>query len=66
MELCGCVLCVQLKSLPPCRYIPAEILRGDYSQLAKADMFMLGITLYELTSRQPLPTGKSQVGEINY
>lgn len=39
------------------RYIPAEILNGQLRDLPKADMFMLGITLYELTTCMDLPTG---------
>ena len=43
-----------------CRYIPAEVLKGDVSDLQKADIFMLGITLYELATNLELPTGKHQ------
>ena len=43
-----------------CRYIPAEVLKGDVSDLQKADIFMLGITLYELATNLELPTGKLQ------
>ena len=43
-----------------CRYIPAEVLKGDMSDLQKADVFMLGITLYELATNLELPTGKHQ------
>ncbi|XP_037087031.1 wee1-like protein kinase 2 [Pollicipes pollicipes] len=38
-----------------CRYMPREILQEDYSSLAKADMFALGLTAYECASGQPLP-----------
>lgn len=38
-----------------CRYLPAEILHEDYSQLEKADIFALGITVYEASSGTPLP-----------
>uniref|UniRef100_A0A1B0CHZ9 non-specific protein-tyrosine kinase n=2 Tax=Lutzomyia longipalpis TaxID=7200 RepID=A0A1B0CHZ9_LUTLO len=38
-----------------CRYLPAEILRDDFSHLAKADIFSLGITLYEAGGGGPLP-----------
>lgn len=44
-----------------CRYIPAEVLKGDVSDLQKADIFMLGITLYELATNLELPTGKHQL-----
>ena len=39
------------------RYIPSEVLNGQTADLQKADMFMLGITLYELTTCMDLPTG---------
>lgn len=38
-----------------CRYLPKEILQEDYSQLTKADIFSLGITLYEAGSGVALP-----------
>ncbi|ETN58794.1 mitosis inhibitor protein kinase [Anopheles darlingi] len=38
-----------------CRYLPAEILHEDFSNLAKADIFSLGITLYEAGGGGPLP-----------
>ena len=40
------------------RYIPSEVLNGQVTDLPKADMFMLGITLYELTTCVDLPTGR--------
>ena len=33
-----------------CRYVPAEVLNDDLRALDKADVFMLGATLYELAS----------------
>ncbi|XP_059616749.1 wee1-like protein kinase [Phlebotomus argentipes] len=38
-----------------CRYLPAEILLDDFTQLPKADIFSLGITLYEAGGGGPLP-----------
>ncbi|XP_054716934.1 wee1-like protein kinase [Uloborus diversus] len=38
-----------------CRYIPAEFLRDDYSHLPKADIFALGLTIYEVCGGGPLP-----------
>ncbi|XP_055710045.1 wee1-like protein kinase [Phlebotomus papatasi] len=38
-----------------CRYLPAEILRDDFTNLPKADIFSLGITLYEAGGGGPLP-----------
>ena len=43
-----------------CRYIPQEILNDDFSALDKANIFMLGASLYELASGAQLPTGAQQ------
>ncbi|KAG8196799.1 hypothetical protein JTE90_027517 [Oedothorax gibbosus] len=38
-----------------CRYIPAELLQDDYRYLPKADIFALGLTIYEVCGGGPLP-----------
>ncbi|CAK0734469.1 hypothetical protein CVIRNUC_000435 [Coccomyxa viridis] len=46
------------------RYIPQEILNDDFSALDKANVFMLGASLYELASGAQLPTGGSLYHEL--
>jgi serine/threonine protein kinase len=39
-----------------CRYLAMEVLRGDFSSLAKADVFSLGLVAFEVaTNPRPLP-----------
>ena len=40
-----------------CRYIPLEVLNDDFRALDKADVFMLGASLYELATNKALETG---------
>lgn len=39
------------------RYIPQEVLKDDFSALDRADVFMLGASLYELALGTHLPSG---------
>ncbi|GFX85442.1 wee1-like protein kinase [Trichonephila clavipes] len=38
-----------------CRYMPGELLQDDYRHLSKADIFALGLTIYEVCGGGPLP-----------
>lgn len=38
-----------------CRYLPQEILNEDFTNLTKADIFSLGMTLYEAGGGDTLP-----------
>ncbi|XP_016845165.1 wee1-like protein kinase 1-A isoform X1 [Nasonia vitripennis] len=38
-----------------CRYLPTEILHEDFMHLTKADIFALGLTMYEAGGGGPLP-----------
>jgi len=38
-----------------CRYLPKELLRDDYSQLQKADVFSTALTIYEAATKKHLP-----------
>jgi serine/threonine protein kinase len=38
------------------RYMAFELLQGTFTDLTKCDIFSLGITLYEIISRLPLPS----------
>lgn len=38
------------------RYLPLELLNDDFSALDRADVFSLGVSLYELATAEPLPS----------
>lgn len=47
-----------------CRYLPSEILREDFTNLSKADVFALGLTIYEAAGGGPLPKNGPEWHEI--
>ena len=44
------------------RYIPQEVLKDNFSALDRADVFMLGASLYELALGTHLPSGLARAG----
>ncbi|XP_064490290.1 wee1-like protein kinase 1-A isoform X2 [Ornithodoros turicata] len=47
-----------------CRYLAKEVLRDDYSHLTKADIFALGLTVFEAGGGGPLPKNGQQWAAI--
>lgn len=45
-------------------YLPAELLNADTRHLDKADVFALGMTLYELATGKPLPSNGRRYQEL--
>uniref|UniRef100_A0A383VK33 Protein kinase domain-containing protein n=1 Tax=Tetradesmus obliquus TaxID=3088 RepID=A0A383VK33_TETOB len=46
------------------RYLPLELLNNDTKHLDKADIFALGLTLYELSTGKPLPANGRRYQEL--
>ncbi|KAH7430207.1 hypothetical protein KP509_09G088500 [Ceratopteris richardii] len=46
------------------RYMPLELINDDYGHLAKADVFALGASIFELARGSPLPSSGSQFQAI--
>lgn len=49
-----------------CRYLPTEILHEDFSHLLKADIFALGLTVYEAGGGGPLPKNGPEWHDIRH
>ena len=47
-----------------CRYLPKEILAEDFQYLTKADIFSLGLSIYEAASGSPLPKNGEKWQEL--
>ncbi|KAG8225806.1 hypothetical protein J437_LFUL005613 [Ladona fulva] len=47
-----------------CRYLPKEILEENFAHLTKADIFALGLTMFEAGGGRPLPKNGDQWHEI--